>query len=63
MKVTCSMGRTINIGNYESIRLDYSIELQVKEGEKPSEAWDRAQKMVSSRLDVESKKIEDKFPK
>lgn len=63
MKVSVSMGRTISIGNYEFIRLDYSLELQVKEGETATQAWDRAQKAVESRLNVESKKIEDKFPK
>lgn len=61
MKVYVSLGRTVNIGNFESIRLDYGIELTSKEGETSQQCYDRAQKVVEGRLNLEVSKIEKRL--
>lgn len=61
MKVTCTVGRTISLGNYEFVRIDFGAEVTVKEGETSKQAWDRAQKMCEERLNVEAKKITDRL--
>lgn len=61
MKVNCTIGRTISLGNYEFVRVDFGMETIVKEGETSKQAWDRVQKLVEDRVNVEVKKIEDKL--
>jgi hypothetical protein len=47
--VTCKAGRTINVGNYESIRLDVGITLPVYP-EEAQEGLEKASEMVGSFL-------------
>lgn len=49
------------MGNYEFVRIDFGAEVMVKEGETAAQAWDRAQKLVEGRVNVEVAKIEKKL--
>ena len=41
-EIEVRVGRTYNIGKFESLRLDYSISMPLKEGDSPSETMDAA---------------------
>lgn len=45
-KVKASVGVTKNLGNFESLRLDYSLETDSKPGETPEAALERVHKIV-----------------
>lgn len=48
--VTVGMGYTMNLGNFESIRFDYSVTDSVRSGELVNEAIDRVEAVVEKRL-------------
>lgn len=48
--VTVGAGYTMNLGNFESIRFDYSVTDGVKSGELVNEAIDRVEDLVNRRL-------------
>ena len=56
-KVRFGKGVTINLGNYESVRLDLSLEVEVKPGEQWTDAQERAQGFVEHQLEKEEKII------
>lgn len=56
-RVSFNMGITLNIGNFESVRLDYGLEDDVREGEKVSEATSRVTKFVEHTLEEKIKSI------
>lgn len=45
-RVFVSKGRTMNLGNYNSVRWEYGYSVTVAEGESPQEAKERAETMV-----------------
>ena len=49
-KITVSYGRTINLGNYESLRLEYGMECDVDVGINPAEVLDEARVYLRDRL-------------
>ena len=49
-KVTYSQGFTLNMGDFESLRMDIGIEDDVRPGESVPEAEERLFKFVSNRL-------------
>jgi len=53
-------GRTINTGNYESVRLDLWRETEVELDEKPAEAHARVKLWVEARLDKEEAEVRTK---
>jgi hypothetical protein len=53
-----SVGRTINIGNYESVRYEFSVDDVVKAGEKPSEAKTRLKNVAEGWLNDAVKEVE-----
>ena len=50
-KVTCSHGFTVNLGDFQSYRVDFGIEDSVREGESVVEATERINKFVESVLE------------
>jgi len=56
--VTISLGRTINIGNFESFRADVSLSMDA-EPNQTGKAFNQCQKMVEERLEHICKPIED----
>lgn len=55
-KVNVGLGITLNLGNYQSLRIDISVEDHVREGETADTAFNRVYKFVEDKL---SEKIED----
>jgi hypothetical protein len=51
------MGLTINLGNYESTRIDVEAGRDLKDGEKYNAGWDSIKKLVSERLEQERRAI------
>lgn len=57
-RVSISMARVINLGNYESFRAEAGLELDVPEDQMSTEVWDQAQAAVEDRLNQIVKPIE-----
>jgi methyl coenzyme M reductase subunit D len=49
-QVTVSLGYTINLGNFQSIRLDFSVDDYARQGENVNDAFERVYKFVESKL-------------
>lgn len=49
-KVTVALGYTLNVGNFQSLRIDLGIEDTRREGENISEAFERVYEFVESKL-------------
>lgn len=49
-RITATFGLTINLGNYESARIDCQYETDVREGETIEEAYDRAWSIVDEQI-------------
>ena len=53
MKITYTKGRTINLGNFESLRVDIGIELDCEDGEQDA-TLSRLKGWVESKLKAEA---------
>lgn len=51
-RVSMSIGRTVNLGNYESFRMEITAESIMKEGEKPNEVLNDLEKGILSELET-----------
>jgi hypothetical protein len=60
-KVSCGMGLTINMGNYESARIDVVVEVPCYR-EEVEEAYTYARKFCESRIKDEAGSIKNKSP-
>jgi len=49
-KVTVALGYTLNVGNFQSLRIDLGIEDSRREGENIAEAFERVYEFVESKL-------------
>jgi Ethanolamine utilization protein EutJ (predicted chaperonin) len=49
-KVTVGLGYTLNLGNFQSLRIDISIADNKRDGENTSEAFERVYKFVEEKL-------------
>ena len=49
-KVTVSLGYTLNVGNFQSLRIDLGIEDTRREGENITEAFERVYEFVENKL-------------
>jgi hypothetical protein len=52
--VTVSIGYTMNLGNFQSIRLDFGVTDYVREGELTQDAFERVYKFVETQLVAKS---------
>ena len=52
-KVSYRRSETVNLGNYESKKVEVGYETEVREGEAPQEAVDRAKDLVDFEIDQE----------
>jgi hypothetical protein len=63
-KVSVGLGYTLNLGNFQSLRLDLSITDSKRDGENTNEAFERVYKFVEEKLAEKikeaSSEIEDK---
>jgi hypothetical protein len=58
-QVTVSAGMTINLGNFESLRLDYGITDKVRNYEEPIDAINRLEVIVQEHLTARIKEERD----
>jgi hypothetical protein len=49
-KVTVGLGYTLNLGNFQSLRIDLSITDNKRDGENTNEAFDRVYSFVEAKL-------------
>ena len=49
-KVTVTLGYTINLGNFQSLRLDLGVIDSKREGENTDQAFERVYKFVEDKL-------------
>lgn len=49
-RISCSMGRTINLGQFESLRVDTEFAAQIEEGEDVEDCWDQLVKYTRSKM-------------
>ena len=49
-KVTVGLGYTLNLGNFQSLRIDISVSDNKREGENTNDAFDRVYAFVEKKL-------------
>lgn len=49
-KVTVGLGYTLNLGNFQSLRIDLQVQDNKREGENTNEAFERVYKFVEDKL-------------
>ena len=49
-KVTVGLGYTLNLGNFQSLRLDISVTDSKREGENTNDAFERVYSFVETKL-------------
>ena len=49
-KVTVTLGYTLNLGNFQSLRIDLGVEDSRRDGENINEAFERVYKFVEDKL-------------
>lgn len=49
-KVKVSLGYTLNLGNFQSLRIDIGVEDSKREGEMTNDAFERVYKYVEAKL-------------
>jgi len=49
-KVTVGLGYTLNLGNFQSLRIDISITDNKRDGENTNDAFERVYKFVEEKL-------------
>lgn len=49
-KVTVALGYTLNVGNFQSLRIDIGIEDSRRDGENIADAFDRVYSFVEEKL-------------
>lgn len=55
-KITVSIGRTVNMGNYESFRIEETVTAYVEEGkETPSQLMDIVRDKLEDRVEADAK--------
>ena len=63
-KVKIGLGYTLNLGNFQSLRIDLEVQDNKREGETTSEAFERVYAFVEAKLEEKVKEaqgeIEDK---
>lgn len=49
-KINIALGYTLNLGNFQSLRIDLGVEDSRREGENVQQAFDRVYEFVEARL-------------
>jgi methyl coenzyme M reductase subunit D len=49
-KVTVGLGYTVNLGNFQSLRIDLSVSDSKRDGENTNEAFERVYSFVEAKL-------------
>ncbi len=60
-KVGLNVGVTMNLGNYESARVDAWAEVTMKEGETAKQAFERVNTQLQIQLEQRAKELMEKY--
>lgn len=60
-KVTVSLGYTMNVGNFQSLRIDIGVEDQLRDGEHVQDGFDRVYNFVESQLAAKLKEAKSEI--
>ena len=58
-KVNVGLGYTLNLGNFQSLRIDIGVQDSKRDGETTSEAFDRIYSFVEAKLTEKIKENQD----
>lgn len=58
-KVNVALGYTLNLGNFQSLRIDIGIQDSKRDGETTSEAFERVYSFVEAKLSEKIKENQD----
>jgi hypothetical protein len=58
-KVTVGLGYTLNLGNFQSLRIDVSVSDNKREGENTNDAFERVYKFVEEKLAEKVRESQD----
>ena len=58
-KVNVALGYTLNLGNFQSLRIDLGVQDSKRDGETTSEAFDRIYAFVEAKLHDKIKENQD----
>ena len=58
-KVSVTLGYTLNLGNFQSLRLDLGVVDSRRNGESPDQAFERVYKFVEDRLTAKIKEAQE----
>ncbi len=61
-KVNVTLGYTLNLGNFQSLRIDLGIEDSRRDGETITEAFDRVYSFVETKLTEKVNESKDEIP-
>jgi methyl coenzyme M reductase subunit D len=60
-KVNVTLGYTMNLGNFQSLRIDIGVEDQLREGEQVQEGFDRVYGFVEQQLAAKLKEAQSEI--
>jgi hypothetical protein len=60
-KVNVTLGYTMNLGNFQSLRIDIGVEDQIREGENAQEGFDRVYSFVEQQLAAKLKEAKSEI--
>lgn len=60
-KVTVTLGYTLNLGNFQSLRLDLGVEDSRRDGENINDAFERVYKFVEDKLTEKIQEAKDEL--
>ena len=58
-KVTVGLGYTLNLGNFQSLRIDISVADNKREGENTNDAFERVYKFVEEKVAEKVRESQD----
>lgn len=61
-KINVTLGYTLNLGNFQSLRIDLGIEDSRRDGESMNEAFDRVYSFVETKLTEKVNESKDEIP-
>lgn len=60
-KVNVTLGYTMNLGNFQSLRIDIGVEDQLRDGEQVQEGFDRVYGFVEQQLAAKLKEAQSEI--
>lgn len=61
-KVTVGLGYTLNLGNYQSLRIDFGVEDNLRKSESVEDGFNRVYDFVESKLIEKVKEAQETSP-